>query len=215
MFLYLTMIKNKTKQKPLVHSPILPWNLHTYYILLSPHPYTWDRWPEDTCCCMTHYIKKSCASMFSAWWVSQARWLRKQKTWKSIWLLVSSCTYHPLARACLFCFPDVFYICSCISIISSSLPLRFHNSLLLHLPVSSLTPPRLNLPGASRQILRTASLITSQLWEPSDSCPSTLEGAFWVLKGWKVHHYSGGQPDSLASLPTFCQFPAPAVSPKF
>lgn len=34
----------------------------------------------------------------------------KLKTGKAIWLLVSFCVYHPLARPCLFCFPDLVYI---------------------------------------------------------------------------------------------------------
>lgn len=34
----------------------------------------------------------------------------KLKTWKAIWFLVSFCVCQPLARLCLFCFPDLVYI---------------------------------------------------------------------------------------------------------
>lgn len=122
------------------------------------------------------------------------------------------CTYHPLARSCLFCFPDIFYI---YPFLSSSLPFGYDNTLLLHLTTSTLISLRLILLRTAREILqKKACLITSQHWEPSDCCPSASGCAFQDLKGWKVPHYPWGQTDSIAVLPTFCQFPIPAISPK-
>lgn len=119
-----------------------------------------------------------------------------------------------MARSCLFCFPDIVYIFSCLSIISSSLPLWFGIILLPHLPVSSLTSPRLIFPMAARRTLKKSK---------SDHVPALI--TLWLLsihsrmcllrlERLKDPHYSWGQPDSLASPPTFCQFPTPPISPK-